>query len=775
MQTATHLFLCAFFLFLASCSGGGGSGSGISGATDRTLFNCDSVITDAKIKSFNQKQTAFSVEAGGGSVACKSEINENGRVRKVEAEGRTVLRIRPGLKYLRTENPAGRKPYTVYFEKVIPSEEDARSILSQMGLPLIGGASPNFQIDHSNSPAYVRFGRGSIFYVNNATTMEIDQKENLVFGIIAENHHANQLSTGMQNFLQGSAPLELLWYPRNGQLARQIAQENQTSVAWSNLTGEETVISLVRDQTRASSQVITEAIDLVMWWNLDIKLIHQELPELYNFSMEQWQSPLIADNTASDLVDQLRYIVKVNPASPLKATLESYELINKYHDSTSASLEAAVEFVSGKLWTQDQFQLLVDTAENLYGSLGSRSWKSAQAINLRTGYNRTVSIFAAQAGMMLKKRSLVQDSDPASFVEAVFAKIQAGLSAANLDFYFRTFDYFETELRANRTDAESACDELVFGQKLTTSNQSLYFSFFKWLKEKAFVDFDEAYAVVQSLSANQSLDTSRVEIFKQVFTWLKDSVYLNRSVALEKAGLFAGKINFNQAVFNQFKSYYDWLTNTVYLSRSEALQRAEDTLVTAGLGAVQVDSIKSLTTWYINQIYLSREEALTRVESLIVTKKISPDQITVMKDAVSWLISAMYLSRTDAAEKGESFVTSPKPFTSAVFQRLKDYTSWLMSAVYLSRTDALEKGEELIINLAASDAQVSVLKNAVTWLISDVYLSRPNAFEKGENYVTAKNLTAQLFAALKQEYNAQIRLNKSRSEALRIAEEKILK
>lgn len=774
MQTKYSLIWCLFYLFLTSCSGGG-SGGGPGSSPDRALDSCNEVVTDDKINSFNQKQTAFSVTSGGANVYCKAEVNENGRVRKVEVTGHSAVRILPGLRYLRTEMQTGPKPYLVFMEKVVATEDDAKSILAQMGLPFVRGASPNFEIDSNNYPSYVRFGKGALFYVLNGETIEVEKQKVLVFSIAADDDQVTNLKRLMQEFLRGVVPLEVLWYPRSGMIARQIADESQMSVVWSQISAESTLISIVRDHDGASSQVITRAIELVDYWNLNVGRIHRELPELYNYAYSQWQNPSIADNTASALLTQLRYIVKVDPASSLKPTLDTYELINKYQGSTANSLRSAVDYVAGKLWTKDQFDLLVTVSENLYESLGSRTWELALAINQRTNYDRPLSVFAAKLGMMLKKRSMVRDSGTSFIVEAIFAKIQLGMTNTNFDLYFNSYDYFETELRANRSDAETACDELVFSKKLTSSNQALYFSFLKWLKDSVYVNFSESYAVVKSLSANQNLDSVRVDLFKQVFTWLKDTVYLNKSNAMSKAGSYVGKNNFELATFNQLKSYFEWLTGSIYLNRTDALQRAEDAIVTGGLQSAQVDAIKSLTTWYIDQIYLNRTEALKRSEALVVVKKISPAQLAVMKDVVSWLVSDIYINRTEAATKGETYVSGANPLTADRVQQLKSYTSWLISDMYLNRPTALVKAENFILTLGFDNDQINAMKIAVSWLVSDVYVNRTEALAKGETYLTVGKLTARLFEALKQEYNTQIQLRKPRAEALKIAESKVLK
>jgi hypothetical protein len=774
MQTKSSLIGCVFYLFLTSCSGGG-SGGGPGSSPYSALDSCNHVVTDDKINSFNQKQTAFSVTSGGASVYCKAEVNENGRVRKVEVSGRSVVRVLPGLRYLRTETQAGPNPYLVYMEKSVATEDDAKSILSQMGLPFVGGASPNYEIDSNNYPSYVRFGKGALFYIQNAKTIEVEKQKVIVFGIEADSDQLTNLKRLMPEFLRSAVPLEVLWYPRIGMLARQFADENQIPVVWSQISAESTLISMVRDHDGASSQVITRAIQLVDYWNLNVGRIDRELPELYNYAFSQWRNPSIADNTASALLTQLRYIVKVDPASSLKPTLDTYELINKYQGSTANSLRSAVDYVAGKLWTKDQFDLLLAVSENLYESLGSRTWELALAINQRTNYDRPLSVFAAKLGMMLKKRSMVRDSGTSSIVEAIFAKIQLGMTNTNLDLYFNSYDYFETELRANRSDAETACDELVFSKKLTGSNQSLYFSFLKWLKDSVYVNFSESYSVVKSLSESQSLDVVKVDLFKQVFTWLKDSVYLNKSIAISKAGNYVGKNNFALAVFNQLKSYFEWLTGSIYLNRTDALQRAEDAIVTGGLQSSQVDAIKSLTAWYIESIYLNRAEALKRSEALVVVKKISPAQLVVMKDVVSWLVSDIYINRTEAATKGETYVSGASPLTADRAQQLKSYTSWLISDMYLNRPTALGKAENFILTLGFDNDQINAMKSAASWLVSEVYVNRTEALAKGETYLNAGNLTKRLFEALKEEYNAQIELRKPRAEALKIAEKKVLK
>lgn len=772
---ATLLFLSALCVLLfSSCSGSGSGTPGpIGGITpDEILRSCDNVITSEKVAAFNASQNDFQVQPTGGTVRCEASVTVNGSTQKVQVKGFTNLSVLPRFKFLALETDPNGTGYLLKLSVEPLTDSQALTLITKMGLSLNNQAPMSFIQDTKLAPSYVRFGKGELFFPSQTQYVKTEDGQQFHLQLMKNTDQALRLNDLVRQFKNGESALELIWYPQDNVLS--LLTLDPKVIAWRTETDTVVLISVVRDSTNSytkSARYIFVA-EQVYYWKTKAARIHKAIPEIYDYALDSWESPTFADNTTTNLVHLLRYIVGVNPNSDKKQILDAYEIVSRANDSQAESMRIAFDYVNGKTYTKDQFDIISKIVDVIYSEIGGKSWKFATLISARTQFSAAQSVFVARVATLMKKNRLNSFSD--TDVEPVFRKIAGGISESNVDFYFSTLSYFREKLNASSSDAESACDQLILTGRMTVQNSNLYFDVFLFLKDQAYLGFVDALAIVNSLSSEGSLDSYRVSLFKSVYNWLKNTVYLSSSDALQKAGAFVGKSHFNDSAFNQFKNYFSWLVNSIYLGRSDALTKAENTVITKSTNSEQIENIKSLTDWYINTIYMNRTDSLARAEKLILVNNLNTVQVGIMKDLINWLVNTIYVNRTDAAAKGETYVTGSKPMDQARADQLKDLVNWYINSIYMNRTDALLRSENLVVIAAYERSSTDVMKGATDWLVNTVFISRSDAATKAAGYLTKKALTAELFTSLKSVYDSYIKQNKSRDEALRLAEAQVL-
>jgi len=775
------IFILSTTLLIMGCSGGSSKPGGTPPPTDpnkpvdpdhKNTLNCDQVVTEEKVVHFNQSQTRFHIKSSGYDVNCKSETNVNGKVERVEANGHSSISILPNLQWISVQSSADAKYFFVTAKVLEPTDDDIKSILSQLKIPLGDQPPRSFVTNMDSSPSYLRFGKGDIFYIDNFNMTKGEQEAKADFKIQAETSEELEiLKTKVSKFQSGAVSMELLWYPKNDQFSS--VQLTQEIPVWASLEAASIIKSLVRETELSNKYTVyNEAFNHIYYWTLNAQKVHALVPELYQYALSEWQSPNISDNNASSLVNKLRYIVAVDSQSDKKLILDTYNSVSKYHSNLTESLDFSFKYASGKNYTKQQLDLALEASEVLSPALRSRSWKLTLSILSNTNFDRGVTLFAAQAGLLMSQNELASFDNEDAY--PIFAKINAGLNSNNMNLYFSTISYFYKKLRASSSEAEKAGDSLVLSGKLNAQNQSLYFDFMAWLKSTAYLDFSDSISVIKNLTQSGPLDVPKVDLFKSVFAWLKGTAYLSRSDASDKSISWTKSISFTEARFALLKSYYSWLTGSIYMNRSDALEKAEEAVITKNTEEEQIKNIMDLAQWYISSIYFNRSDALTKSETLVLVKKLSVGQTQLLKQLVGWLISSIYMNKTDAAEKGEGYLLGPKPLDSDRANLLMDLTGWYIKSFYQNKTDALERAEKLIVKVGYSQDQISALKSAAEWLVSKVYLNRSDAIDKSELYLTKKGLTLDKLSQLQSQFNSYKSQGKDNSDALDLAERKVL-
>lgn len=775
------VFMISTTLLMISCTGGSGSSNsgGSPHPTDpnkpvdpKNTLNCDHVVTEEKVIRFNQSQTRFHIKSSGYDVKCKSETNVNGKVVRVEVNGHSSISILPNLQFVSVQSNPNGTSFLVGAKLTEVADDEIKSILGQLQIPL-GDQSPrNFVTDTSSSPSYLRFGKGDLFYINNFNIIKGEQEAKVEFEILADTSQKLEiLKAKVSKFQSGTTPLELFWYPKNEWFSS--FQLTQEIPHWTTFDSALMIKSLVRETELANKYyVYNEAIDQIYYWTLSAQKVHVLVPELYHYAMSEWQSPTITDSNSSSLINKLRYIVAIDPQSEKKLILDTYNSVSKYHSNGLESLDFSYKYASGKNYTKQQLDLALEASEVLYSALSSKSWKLAISILSKSNFDRNITLFAAQVGLLMYQNRLPSFDKEDAY--PIFAKINAGINSNNVNLYFSTVSYFIDKLRADSSAAEKSVDSLVLTGKLNSQNQSLYFDFMNWIKSTLYLDFSDSISMINALTQGGPLDFSKVNLFKTVYTWLNGTVYLSRSDAADKSVLFTKNISFTEVRFNLLKSYYTWLTGSIYLNRSDALEKAEEAIVLKNTDEDQIKNIMDLAQWYISSIYFNRSDALTKSETLVLVRKLNVSQVQLMKQLVSWLISSIYMNKSDAAEKGEGYLLGAKPLDSDRANLLMDLTGWYIKSFYQNKTDALERAEKLILTTTYSQDQISALKSAAEWLVNKVNFNRSDAIDKSEVYLTKKGLTLDKLSQLQSQFNNYKSQGKSHSEALDLAERKVL-
>ena len=764
---------------LVACGGGGDAShslgdQGPSGFPTPTLVDCNDVFTEEKVAAFNQSQKAFYLKTSGYDVHCSTEsrVNDN-PVARTDVVGKSHLVILPQFRVVSFEKGAQEESYILKTVFTQASEADLKSILAALNINA-KDRNPSDYIDAElSTPSYLRFSRGDLFSMG-FTRLNGAGNENLINFILRTDDAGSSaaLKLKMSEYLSQRNTLEFLWSPHANSLPK--SEIGASQPIFSGVSAVSVLTSLVKDSVKSNqAQVYRDAIQMAASWGVTGSELNASLPELYAFAQSEWKSPAIADNTAFQLLLDLRYLLQVDPNSNLKNTLAAYEKISSFAGTTANGLKIAYDYASGKSYSAAQFNFLAEISGVLYPQFNNHSWELAQSIANHSQFERESGLFTAKVAMLMRASSMLDYSTPD--LNAVFTKIASGLTPSNVDLYFSTLQYFKNSLRADSTDAEKACDSLVLSQQLTAQNQSVYFDFFSWLKNTAYADFSRALEVIKGASGGGNLQAEKVNGFKSVFEWLVNRAYLSRDTALTKAAQLAATPSFSDSSFLALQSYFDWLVNTAYLNRSDALTKAEDAFVVKHASAAQLQSIQDLMIWYTNTVYFNRSDALARAENLVWVKNISPDQAILLKDMVSFLINSVYLTRSDAATKAELYINLGANFNSARSESLKNLFVWYKDTMYQTRTDALASSEKIVISSQFDQGLVNVMEDAANWLRNTVSLSRSEAATKAEEYYQQNRLTAAQLSDLQAEYTAQRSHGQSSADALKYAEAKVLR
>jgi hypothetical protein len=741
------------------------------------LESCDSVVTEEAIAAYHSSQSQFRVESAGWDVSCRAYVEHNGHRTEVERKGYSTIRVIPQIIYLSLKREDSAGTFLIATEQRPVSDEDVRTIFRDMGIHESEERSPVVDaVNATKDPSYIRFESGAIFYVTATETTRRDGKFLKTFKLQAKPAQQNDLRNKISEFQAGQVAMEWLWTPKKGKSFRIVDKSAGGAVVWSDLEATAVLDSMVHDGAFARApETFSEAIELALWWDVDIHAVHKVTPDLLSFAAGKWQNPVIADNTVEPLLSALRYIVKILPNDPKTAILSAHDRIDKFMATRGQSLQTAVNYVSSSAWTTSQFEQLVVTSEILYASYLDASWALALEINQRIHFESARGLFFAKAGMLMQKHGLLlRGQSPKADADAIQEIVLRGLNSENIELYFETLGLVTTDFGVGAQTAATASDRWVLTGLVNAANKFMCFDFLRWLDREAQANFNQVLDVVDSLGSQFGLSRGLIDLFKSTFIWLQNSAYLNRNDAFTKSFAYIKNKEFSAPQFDAFKSYFSWLINTVYLNRSEALSKAESVVIIDSLPPVQIDNIRDLTEWYINTIYLNRSEAFRQSEELVVNKKISPEQSSLMKGAVEWLMNVIYLNRSEASAKGQSYIFGGYPLTSESSKQLQDLVHWYINEMYLNRGEALAKTEELVLKFGASKAQTDVLMACGKWLVSDVYLNRSESLLKCEAYVIEQKMDLAKFDRLRAEFKALTGRGVSRSEALKSAEKTVL-
>lgn len=574
------------------------------------LVSCNHVITETKINAFNQKQSKFSLIGGGATSYCKEEVEINGKSNHIEVKGYSAIGILPEIKYLKTDLDLITNDHLIYFHLVFPTLDDAKYILQDMGLPFLSGAESNFYISNSDFPSYLRFGKGSLFHVRRYNLTRIDNQNVLIMNISTSPEEKPILDRKIQIFIGTNDPLELFWPSKSDKLARQIAFNNQDSNTWSYVSTESLIHSIIHDSAYSINNQASMAINWVHWLNLNANQIHNSFPELYDIAIKQWQNPTVTESNATSLIGFLKYIVKVNPNSFLKSTLDTFNIINTYQTDYKASLNFTLEYIKEKTWTNNQFNLIVKVADLLHNSINRKSWVLAFAITKKSQFDETLSLLAAHIGINLKQRNLILESNINGSIENIFTKIQLGLSSSNMKLYFQTFDSYLNQLGMKPTEAEKTCDDLVLNKKLNENNQSFYLDLMIWLRQIGHFDYHNTHNLIKNLTAKKNLDKPQLRLIQDTFFWINHFTNLSNLEALNKTAYYLDYMNFDLETLKQLQTYTIWLNQSIPLSQKEAIAKAEETIINNAASFEQTQMILKLTAWYTNKMGLNSQTAL---------------------------------------------------------------------------------------------------------------------------------------------------------------------
>lgn len=785
MQTPGTSFFqfSAFFItasLLTACGGGGASSDTSRGQGEPSTFpqtspavDCNEVFTEEKVAAFNQSQKAFYVKTSGYDVHCTSESRVNSSTVRTEVTGKSNLVILPQIRMSAFEKDSQAESYTLKVTAVAATDAEVKAVLAAMNIN-VGEKNPSLYIDSSQSmPSYLRFARGDLFAMelNRPNGAGNENRINFILkGEDAETSAALKLK--MVEYAANPRGIELFWSPRAGTLARAEISNEQPS--WSGVSAAQVITSLVKDTVKTNqSLVYREAIETASLWDVSGSELNATLPELYAFVSNDWKTPVIADNTAFQLLLELRYLLQIDPRSELKNTQLAYDQISRFGGTTASSLKIAYDYASKKSYSSAQFDFLIEISGVLYSEFNNHSWELAQAIAAHAQYDRETCLFIAKIAKLMRASSLLDYSTPD--LSAVFTKIASGLNAANADLYFSSLQYFKNHFRAGNPEAEQACDSLVLTQKLTAQNQSLYFDFFTWLSNTAYADFSRSIEVVKGLTKTAALQTATVSGFESVYKWLVNRAYQDRETALIKTTALLADPIYSEQSMSSLQAYFDWLVNSAYLSRSDALAKAENSFFVQHATSVQLETIQDLMSWYTNTVYLNRSDALTRAETLVWVKKITSDQLTLLKDMVSFLINSVYLNRSDSASKAEAYLNLGNSFNAQRAESLKSLFTWYTNTIYQNRSDALASAEKIVISSQFDQILVEVMKNSAQWLMNSLNLNRSEAATKAQGYYQQNRMTGTQLSQLQSEYNTQKSHGLSSADALKYAEAKVLR
>ena len=662
------------------------------------LQSCDSVVTEEAVAAYHSAQSQFRVEPAGWDISCRAFVEINGSRTEVERKGKSTVRVFPRLKFVSLQREEKKDAYQLTVELPALSETDVKSIFQGIGVT----RSDEVPVIDSGlgDPGYIRFGSGNLFYLSSGQRIPTSDGRILRVlrlvgtGIDGENLHKKILA-----FQSGQTEMEWLWSPKKGRTFRLVNTATEQSSPWSDVDSVKVLASMVRDGEFAGLPIQKyRAIEFAIWWDVDVKEVHKVIPELFTFAEETWRSTSIADNTASDLIVVLRYIVKIYPNDPKSVILSSHDRLYKYVNSEAESLRISVDYVTNARWTEAQFKQLLATAEILYPSYSDRSWPFALEINDRLAFDATQTQFFAKIGMMMKKNNLLAEQGPEADADSIEAKLSAGLNAENSDLYFYLLQTIKSEFNVDSTTALIAADRWVLTGRINSANKALCLEFLRWLDRDVYVDFAKASEVFEVLSVRPDFAQAQIPLFKSVFSWLSRDAYINREEALTKASTYFKNDSFSDAQFDILKSSYSWLVSTVYLNRSESLEKSEGyTLAAKPLTSEKFNQLKSMFTWYANSMYLNRSDALLKSEDVVISKDLSVAQTDLLMDSCNWLVSSAYLSRPDAIQKSYSYVVE-RAMDPDKFGRLKlEYDAARRRGI--SRDEALTAAEKIAFGL----------------------------------------------------------------------------
>lgn len=530
------------------------------------VASCQDVITDSKIETFNQNQVEFQLIPSGFNRHCIRDTIQDGQPATVEVIGHSAVSLLPNFKFI-TISENSNSAFFLKMRIQNPTDEELQRILTKINLK---GSSRDIFSFEQTSPAYIHFEKSWIYPISKVKNEEGGV---VVFEIKIPPDQASSFRQNLAPVTSGKASVDILWLPVSGIISQQSIGSQVQSVSWSRSDAVSILEVLRFDMSDVMDLTLFEYItDLANEWKVNSSILHQRLPEILNFAIAQWDNPVITEVNAKRLLFFLNYISQQDPSHSRYSVFVAYEQISRFQESVKSGLQTAWDYTQKAMWTSEQFHFLVELAQRLNPALTTRSWIWAVGLAERAQYDTEISQFAGKVAMSLSVRKMAPELES---IDLIFTKIQAGLNEANVDLYFKTYDFLKTNVRSTALQAEGACDELVLSGRLNSENQKLFLNLFNWLEDNMFFSFSESLDLIRDITVTYPLDGARADLFKKAYFWLAVTVPLSKAEATMRIQVYLNSLNMTEPLFISLKKEYETLLQQG-VSPREALYLAED-------------------------------------------------------------------------------------------------------------------------------------------------------------------------------------------------------
>ncbi len=535
------LFLLLFF-FGCSNSSSDKNKNDPAGLT-QNVSACGDVITDVKISSFNHNSTQFQLKAGGYSRRCIIDVVLNGEVVKKEVTGHTAVSILPNLKFISVK--LSEASYFLRFQVLVPSAAEIEIIFAK--LQVAGTLASNLAFE-KQMPAYLHFQSGYIYKIEKASILDSELKIEIKPGA----GHMESALLSVNQLAVGEKFVDVLWAFANGLFSQLSTGPTFKTTRWSQNDSLSLLQTVATDRGGVNNPLVMG--DIVMFanlWNVNLVDLNNRLPEILPIAKSQWEAPVITNENASDLVFYLKFIISQDFSSPRKSIYDAFEKLNKFQGSLTEALQTAVDFSVGSMWTAEQFDILVETANLLHPHFSQESWTLAKVLAARINYDLPGTATAAKIVMALKKRNFPVN---ASNTELVFTKISAGLNDSNLELYFQVFDSIRSTVKTTIDEADTACTVFVLPGRLTTANKAQFIELFNWLDDSWTFSFQESVQMLNTVTATQVLDANRTTLFRRTHRWLLVNVLFPKAESFAKIDQYFNVLGLDDSLYVKLKA-----------------------------------------------------------------------------------------------------------------------------------------------------------------------------------------------------------------------------